>query len=190
MLKKQLFLFCIAGLLLCACGENTSGGASTTNDSTSNPKSASPSSKNEVRSTIKVTIKSGELAGTYEADCREGCTSYGIAGEKVFGNQYSEMGKGPKELSSVQLVVDNVTGDKQTKEFLMTISFGELFTSKGTSYNINTRNEKKDGSGSLDLKYSGSKATVKINGTTKEGIEVDVLIDAHKVITVDNLVEQ
>ena len=189
MLKKFMPPFLGSVLLLAACGENKKpADATTTEDTNATAKTESTTSNETVRSTIKVTIKDGPMAGTYEAQCREGCTSYGIAGEKVFGNQYSETGKGPKELSSVQLIVDDVSGDKQTREFTLTVSLGDWINNKGTAYNINTRNGRKEGSGTLDLKYGGGeKAQVKISGKSKEGPELEVEIDANKLSTMNNL---
>ena len=189
MLKRQFFLYCASALLLVACGENKqSAETSTANDSNATAKTEDNTSSNEpVKSNIKVTIKDGPMAGTYEAECREGCTSYGLAGEKVLGNQYSETNKGPKELSSVQLIVDDVTGDKQTKEFTLTVSLGDWVNNKGTNFNINTRNGKAEGSGTADIKYGSEKAKVKIVGKSKEGPELEVEIDAVKLVTANNL---
>ena len=190
MLKKQLFLFCTSTLLFIACGDNKKAAeTTTTNDSSETAKTdnTEQSSNEPVRSNIKVTVKDGPMAGTYEAQCREGCTSYGIAGEKVLGNQYSETDKGPKELSSVQLIVDDVTGDKQTKEFTLTVSLGDWLNKKGTDFNINTRKGKNEGSGTADIKYAGEKANVKITGKSKEGPELEVEIDAIKLVTPNNL---
>ena len=189
MLRKHLFFLGATVALLTACGDNKKTADAVPNDSATSKVESPSASNKDVLSTIKVNIKNGELAGNYEAACREGCTSYGIAGEKVFGNQYSEAGKGPKELSSLQLIVDDVNGNKQTKEFTMTISFGELFSKEATNYNIHTREGKKEGSGTLDLNYSGDQAVVKINGKTKEGVDVEVQIDAHKVLTMKNLTQ-
>jgi hypothetical protein len=189
MLKTQFFIFCTSAILFVACGENKkSAETATSGDSNATVKTDNNASSNEpVKSNIKVTIKDGPMAGTYEAECREGCTSYGLAGEKVLGNQYSETNKGPKELSSVQLIVDDVAGDKQTKEFTLTVSLGDWVNNKGTNFNINTRNGKTEGSGTADIKYGGEKAKVKITGRSKEGPELEVEIDANKLVTANNL---
>ena len=192
MLKKLFFPFSVLVILFISCGENKKTGETTSsNDTTTTSKEESSApAAGAVKSNITVTIKDGPMAGTYEAVCREACTSYGIAGEKIFGNQYSETNKGPKELSSVQLIVDNVTGDKQTKEFMLTVSIGDWVNNKSTNFNINTQNGKSDGSGTLDLKYSGEKATVKIAGKSKEGSDIEVLLDANTVLTPENLIKE
>ena len=188
MSKKYLFLFLAPALLLLACGSNKNEATAETKDSASAPSEQSSNVNKAALSNIKVTIKNGEMAGTYEAVCKEGCTSYGIAGEKILGNQYSETGKGPKELSSVQLVVNDVTGDKKTNNFTLTVGFGDLMSTKYTSYNINTNNgTTNDGSGTADIKYSSDKAVVHVTGNTKDGVGLDVLIDANKVVTMGNI---
>ena len=190
MLRKSFFLFLGSSLLIVACESNKKEATATQSDSVSTSPSQQSSNANKpALSNIKVTIKNGEMAGTYDAVCRDGCTSYGIAGEKVLGNQYSETGKGPKELSSVQLVVNDVSGDKQTKNFTLTVGFGDLLGQMVT-YNINTNNgTTNDGSGSADIKYSNDKANIHVTGTTKGGIGLDVVIDAAKVLTTSNMAQ-
>lgn len=194
MMKQSTLLLAATVLLLASCSDNTqqANATATTETTTEAPAADKPADNTDkaVRSTIKVTIGSGDMAGTYEAQCREACTSYGIAGEKVLGNQYSEDGKGPRELSSVQLIVDDVTGDKKTDEFTVTVGFGELFGKTTKTYNINTRNGNQQGSGTLDLQYSGGKATVKIKGTSKEGVPLDLVIESNKVTTPENLLSE
>lgn len=127
------------------------------------------------------------MAGIYSAICKDACCSWGIAGNNVFGNQFSETGKGPKELSSVQLIVDDVTGNKSTNEFTLTVGFGELFGKDSKSFNIDTRNGHKKGSGTLDLQYSGDKATVSIKGVSAEGPSIDLKMECNKITTMKNL---
>jgi hypothetical protein len=127
------------------------------------------------------------MAGTYSATCKDGCCSWGIAGENVFGNQYSETGKGAKDLSSVQLIVDNVKGNITTKEFTLTVGFGELFGKDTKTFNIDTRQGRSKGSGTVDLQYSGDKATVTIKGVSGEGPSIDLKMECNKVMTTKNL---
>jgi hypothetical protein len=186
--KKSLLIGFAAIVLLASC--NNSGqttNASKTTDSNSTEATMSSSNESAAKSTIDVTITGSDMNGSYNAVCKEGCCSWGIAGDKVFGNQYSETGKGPKELSSVQLIVDDVTGNKSTKEFTLTVSFGELFGKDSKSFNIDTRKGKSKGSGTLDLQYSGDKATVTIKGTSAEGPAIDLKMECNKVMNPNNL---
>ena len=187
----QIKNFVFAGLMatvLLSCNDNKDGGTNETAGSdTSETKSQTDNANSAVRANIDVTITGGDMAGTYSAECKDACCSWGIAGENVFGNQYSETGKGPKELSSVQLVVDGVTGNKSTKEFLLTVSFGELFGKDSKSFNIDTRPGHKEGSGTLDLQYSGEKAVVTIKGVSAEGPSIELKMNCNKVMTMKNL---
>jgi hypothetical protein len=184
MFKQRLLALAAAfSIFVAACGGSDTKSASETSTGSGQASSASDSDKPE-KATISVTITGGDLAGSYSTVCKDGCCSWGIAGENVFGNQYSETGKGPKELSSVQLIVNDVKeGSKSTKEFTLTVSFGELFSDEGKSFNIDTRNGASQGSGTLDLQYSGNKATVTIKGVSKEGPSIDLKMECSKVMT-------
>ena len=164
---------------------------SANNSSSSDSTQATASTETNASSgkeTINVIITGGDMNGTYSATCKEGCCSWGIAGENVFGNQYSETGKGSKELSSVQLIVDDVKqGSTSTKEFTLTVSFGELLSKDSKSFNINTRKGNKKGSGTLDLQYSGNKATVTIKGVSAEGPSVDLTMQCSNVMSPTNM---
>lgn len=185
--NKLLLIGFAAIVLLASC--NNSGQTTDASKTDSNSTETTMSSSNEpaAKSTIDVTITGGDMDGSYNAVCKDGCCSWGIAGDKVFGNQYSETGKGPKELSSVQLIVDDITGNKSTKEFTLTVSFGELFGKDSKSFNIDTRKGKSKGSGTLDLQYSGDKATVTIKGTSAEGPAIDLKMECNKVMNPNNL---
>src|SRR5262247_3370376 len=159
--KDLLYGAAIALLLATSCNntdKNSKTASSSDTTSATNDQSSTANTTSE-KANINVTITGGDMAGSYSATCKDGCCSWGIAGENVFGNQYSETGKGAKELSSVQLIVDNVKGNVSTKEFTLTVSFGELFGKDSKSFNIDTRKGRTQGSGALDLQYSGDKAT-------------------------------
>jgi hypothetical protein len=192
-MKRNSLLSLLATIILfVSCGENKNIDSTTVSQEKKEeqPKPAPAKASGEARSTIRLTITGDAMAGTYDAVCTEACCSYGIAGDKTFGNQYSVTGKGPKELSSVQLIVDNVTGNKSTKEFLLTVSFGELFTKDSKSFTINTRNDYAHGSGTLELQYSGEKAEVHIKGTSKEGAQIDLQMECNKMVTPENLLKE
>lgn len=188
MRNRNLLTGFVALVLLASCNNNSGKSSeSATSDSATETKTTNSTDGSAVRSTINVTITGGDMNGNYTADCKEACCSWGIAGDKVFGNQYSETGKGPKELSSVQLIVDDVTGNKSTKEFTLTVGFGELFGKDSKSFNIDTRNGKNKGSGDLDLQYSGDKAVVTIKGVSAEGPSIDLKMECNKVMNPNNL---
>jgi hypothetical protein len=186
-IKKSLFVGFSALVLLSACNNNAkTADASKTPDSGA-AKTNAADNESAARSTINVTVSGGDMNGTYSAVCKTGCCSWGIAGDKVFGNQYSETGKGAKELSSVQLIVDDVTGNKSTTNFTLTVGFGDLLGKDSKSFNIDTRGGKNNGSGTLDLQYSGDKATVKIKGTSAEGPAIELTMECNKVTNSSNL---
>ena len=187
--KTLLSLGVTAIIFLASCNGNKENNASdaTLPDSSQMETKTTKTDDAPVKANINVTVTGGDLDGSYSAVCRDGCCSWGIAGEKIFGNQYSETGKGPKELSSVQLIVDDVKDNKSTKEFTLTVSFGELFSDKGKSFNINTRQGKKEGSGTLDLQYSGNKAVVTIKGVSKEGPAIDLKMECNNVMSPTNM---
>lgn len=190
MQNKKLLPLAAALMLLAACNANNNAPNTPATDSPKTETTPSQSNASEVRSNINVAITGGDMNGTYTAVCRDACCSWGIAGDKVFGNQYSETGKGQKELSSVQLIVDDVTGDKSTGEFTLTVGFGELFGKDSKTFNIDTRNGHKKGSGTLDLQYSGEKAVVSIKGTSAEGPAIDLKMECNKVMNPNNLLSQ
>ena len=190
--KQCIALFLLA--TLAGCGDNkTSGSTTTTTTSASGdntaPAAATPSGKAPTAK-VHVVVTGGQHEGTYDAVCPTACCSYEIAGDNIFGNQYSETGKKPNELSSVQLVVNDVTGNKTTSEFLITVSFGDMLKGDMVSYTINTQDGRKEGSGTLDLKYANNQGTVQIKGKTKEGVELDVTLNCNKVYTAQMLTDE
>src|SRR5688500_17228068 len=128
MFFKQRIAFLFVMATLAACGDNKSADTTSTTETTTQQEAA-PETKSQSdkapTAAVHVVVTGGPHAGTYDAVCKTACCSYEIAGEKIFGNQYSETGKNANELSSVQLVVEDVAGNKTTNEFLMTVSFGD-----------------------------------------------------------------
>lgn len=183
---QKLFTLSFIALLSIGCGNDNSGQNGNEKDTASNAVETTEADNNAKSegANIRLIVTGGDMAGTYEAVCKTTCCSHGIAGKNVFGTQYSEEGKGPKELSSVQLMIGDVTGDKTTDEFLVTVSFGELFGDNTKSYTIQTSDfysntYKKQGSGTVDLKYSKPKSTVKLKGRTADNVEIDLTIECH-----------
>lgn len=188
--KNLLYAATITLLLATSCHNSTeqnSKTASSADSAVTKDTQSSSTVEASDKGNISVSITGGDMAGSYSATCKTGCCSWGIAGENVFGNQYSETGKGPRDLSSVQLIVDNVKGNTNTKEFTLTVGFGELFGKNSKTFNIDTRGGRNKGSGTLDLQYSGDKATVVIKGVSGEGPSIDLKMECNKVLTTKNL---
>ena len=192
-MRKFLCFALIGWTIFAGCSDETKP-ADETPDSTSSAggNTTTPGGgNNKPRADIRLTLTGGAFAGTYNATCTDACCSYGIAGETTFGNQYSVTGKGDKELSSVQLVVEDVTGDKTTNQFLVTVTIGDFLNPKSTSYTIDTRKKADEkGSGNIDLKYSNNKATVKLVGKTEDGVGIDLTMECFRVLTPTTLLDE
>ncbi|HEY9362713.1 MAG TPA: hypothetical protein VIQ00_05595 [Chitinophagaceae bacterium] len=190
MLKQKLMVILLAAFFASCSNDNKTAGSENTKDSLSEQETTTTAPVSGPHANIKLVITGGEMAGTYEAVCRESCCSFGIAGDKTFGTQYSEEGKGPKELSSVQMIVNDVTGNKTTDEFTVTFSFGELFGADSKSFTINTAKGHNDGSGTLSLEYAADKASVHLQGKTKDGIGLNLEMECHRVATMESIMKE
>lgn len=190
MLKQKLIVILLVAFFAGCSNDNKTAGSETTKDSSGKQETTTAAPLSGPHANIKLVITGGEMAGTYEAVCQESCCSFGIAGDKTFGTQYSVEGKGPKELSSVQMIVNDVTGNKTTTEFTVTFSFGELFTAESKSFTINTAGGHNDGAGTLNLEYAADKATVHIEGKTKDGIGLNLDMECHRVATMESIMKE
>lgn len=187
MLKTLLFMAISLTVLVGCNSDDNNSQAANSSDST-----AAEGSENAIGvqssaagANIKLVVTGGDMAGTYEATCSSTCCSHGIAGENVFGIQFTGEGKGEKELTSVQLMAGDVTGNKTTKEFLVTVSFGDVSDAKRKSYTIQTSkfyNIKKEGSGTLDIEYTDTKSKVKLQGKTSDNVELDLTVECHSTM--------
>lgn len=169
------FFFLIAAAALAAGCNSTA--AKTDNTATSGePARSGASGRNGTE--IMVTLTGGPNAGTYHASSKESSCSMGLTGEKSFGNQYSETGKGDKELSSVQVIADDYDEAKKgTAKFTTMIQFGKLLS--GASYNLNP--DKGDGTGTLTITESGSGRTATIEGKTKDGVGIKAVVTCNTI---------
>jgi hypothetical protein len=101
----------------------------------------------------------------------------GLTGKNSFGNQYSVDGKNDNELSSVQMIIDDVDSAKKgTNKFMFTVSFGKLF--QGKSYEI----KENSGSGIATFSESGDTKTVTVEGKTKDGVGISATITCNSII--------
>ena len=135
--------------------------------------------------TIHLEVTGGPHAGSYHVRLNQPTCSYGLAGEKMWGNQYSIDSKDPKEFSSLQLMVpDAPAAAKGTSAFLITASFGPLFDNAGRSYEINTLADtrKKEGKGTISIDDRGSTGKVTFDGTTAAGVGLKGTIECKTLI--------
>ena len=136
--------------------------------------------------TITGKITGGPHAGTFSATSAEPTCSMGLTGPKSFGNQYSVGGKADNEFSSLQLLVDDYEAAKKgTDRFYVKIAFGKRLV--GKKYEIsgsdNSMAGKKQGSGKLTIKESGSVKTATFTGKTSDGIEITATLVCNSVVT-------
>lgn len=189
MRKLASIVFAIS--LISCNNSSTSNTATSSGDSsaasTSTKTTASESNSGDVASIIKVTVTGGPHAGTYTVTSKETTCSMGLTGDKSFGNQYSENNKGDKELSSLQLIVNNADEAKAgTSKFMVTVGFGKLLG--GDSYTIDgTKEDHKKGSGTAKLTESGKDKTVDIDGTTADGVHITATLTCKSVMTANGV---
>jgi hypothetical protein len=144
------------------------------------------SSPAAVGSTITGKITGGPNAGSFSATSADPTCSMGLTGPKSFGNQYSVGGKADNEFSSLQLIVDDYEAAKKgTDKFYVKVAFGKRLV--GKKYEINGSDNsmagKKQGSGKLTIKESGSTKTASLSGKTADGIEINVTLVCNAVVT-------
>ena len=141
-------------------------------------------SKDE-HSVIHLEVTGGPHAGTYDVRVNQPTCSYGLAGDKVWGNQYSITSTDAKEFSSLQLMVPNSPGaSKGTGAFILTAAFGPLFDNAGRSYEINTLPDtrKKEGKGTVTVEDEKTKGKVTFDGTTAAGVGLKGTIECKTII--------
>ena len=129
------------------------------------------------KASATVNISGGPNAGKHEITVGRGGCSAGLTGKNSFGTQISgAKDPNPKKLDSVQL---DLPDRSKPNEFRMTVGFGSILN-RGAEYTIDTRAKK--GNGGLTLADNGSTASVKVSGTTAEGVKLDVAIDCKSVL--------
>jgi hypothetical protein len=177
----KVLIFLATSLFLFACNNS------------SNTKNVSPAattgsaSPNQFASEISVTLTGGPNAGTYHVNSKDPTCSEDLTGKNSFGNQYSENGKKDNELSSLQLVINDIDSAKNgTNNFFLTIAFGSLL--HGKSYIINSgstaMSSKKSGSGKATLTSSGGTRTVVIEGKTDDGVGISATLKCNSLVNI------
>ena len=176
--------------LLLSCNNN--GNKSKTDlekeisNTTTSPNPTENAGNNSTGSEISVTLTGGSNAGTYTATSADPTCSEGLTGDKSFGNQYSAKGKADNELSTVQLIIDNKDDAKNgTNKFSLQVGFGKILG--GKSYQINSGDNSKAGSGTATLTESGSTKTVVVEGKTSDGVGISATITCHHIMTANGV---
>lgn len=166
-----------------ACSSKESATADSTGTSAGSA-SASSASSGASKGKIHLEVSSGANAGTYDVEMKDAGCSYGLAGEKAWGNQYSIDTSDPKQFSSLQMVVpDAKAAANGTSEFQMTVQFGPLFGNGGASYDVSTRPgaARKGGSGTVTVQDQGNTGKVTFDAKTAEGVGLKGTIDCESV---------
>lgn len=176
------------GLVLAACG----AGGDKASDSAGGEGSPSvqASTGGGTATTIHLVVAGGPHGGTYDAKSSDITCSYGLAGEGVWGNQYSVTGKKPNEFSSLQLIAPQAAGG--TDKFLLTVGFGELMEPEQgyTEHTINTGvsltgkpdDSKREGSGTITVEDKGKAGKVTFKGKTKDNVALEGTLDCHQMM--------
>jgi len=170
--------------LVAACSTKKSATADSTGAASSSA-ATSGASAGAAKGKIHLEVSGGANAGTYDVEMKDAGCSYGLAGEKAWGNQYSIDTTDPKQFSSLQLVVpDAKAAAGGTSSFQMTVQFGPLFGSGGHSYDVSTRPgaSKKEGSGTVTVQDQGSTGKVTFDAKTTDGVGLKGTIDCQSVM--------
>lgn len=171
--------------LVAACSKKEGAGDDSTATATTSTTAASDASSGGSTGKIHLEVSGGANAGTYDVEMKDGGCSYGLAGDKAWGNQYSINTNDPKQFSSLQLVVpDAKAAASGTKEFQMTAQFGPLFGSGGHSYDVNTRSNtaSKGGNGTVTVQDQGRTGEITFDAKTADGVGLKGTIDCASVM--------
>jgi hypothetical protein len=137
-----------------------------------------------VTESVHVVITGGPMAGTYDATATKGGCSTGANGPGSWGNAFSNVKAGPKEIGALSLIVpDAKAAAAGTKQFLMQLRLGSILQ-QNVSYMIETRPTEKSqqGEGTVKVADAGATGKVTIEGKTKDGIGVTAAIDCKTVV--------
>ena len=134
----------------------------------------------DVKETAHLKVTGGSHAGSFESSSDRGGCSAGLTGPGSFGNQLSSpKDQDPNHFNSLQLIVPN---PKNPSEFFLSVGFGPLLH-RSAEYKVETRTgQKKSGSGSVDVKDTGSTAKVSFHATTADGVKLEGTINCNSVI--------
>lgn len=152
---------------------------------TAQPANAGGSSTNGDVVVVDLVVTGGPKAGTYHGRANDGGCSRGSSEEGAYwGNQFSVVSDDPNEFTSLQLIVQAPTDDiaTGTSSFLTTASFGPILD-PSAEYTINGLPDATgNGSGTVKVADAGSTATITINGTTADGVQLDATIHCNHIL--------
>lgn len=167
-----------------ACSKKEAATSDSTGAAATSSASAGEAAGGAAQGRIHLEVTGGANAGTYDVEMKDGGCSYGLAGDKAWGNQYSVNTNDPKAFSSLQLVVpDAKAAANGTSTFQMTAQFGPLFGEGGHSYDVNTRTDasKKGGNGTVTVQDQGKTGKITFDAKTADGVGLKGTIDCQSV---------
>ena len=170
--------------VVAGCSKKEAATSDSTGAAAPSSASASDASAGTAHGKIHLEVSGGANAGRYDVEMKDGGCSYGLAGDKAWGNQYSVNTNDPKAFSSLQLVVpDAKAAANGTSTFQLTAQFGPLFGAGGHSYDVNTRTDagKKGGSGTVTVQDQGKTGKVTFDAKTADGVGLKGTIDCQSV---------
>ena len=144
---------------------------------------AAPAAAQTVTESVHVVVTGGPMAGTYDATTAKGGCSTGANGPGSWGNAFSNVKAGPKDIGALSLIVpDAKAAAAGTRQFFMQLRFGSILQ-QNVAYTIETRPAEKalQGEGTVKVSDAGATAKVTIDGKTKDGIGVTATIDCKSV---------
>src|SRR6185436_16395225 len=100
---------------------------------------AAPAAAQTVTESVHVVVTGGPLAGTYDASATKGGCSSGANGPGSWGNAFTNVKAGPKDVGALSLIVpDAKAAAKGSTQFFMQLRFGSILQ-QNVSYVIETR---------------------------------------------------
>jgi len=176
-------LACVTFVVACKGNEPATGDSTVV--ASASGAAASEAAAGSSMGRIHLEVSGGANAGTYDVEMKDGGCSYGLAGDDVWGNQYSVDAKNPNQLSSLQLVVPNAkAASNGTSEFQLTAQFGPLFGEGGHSYDVNTQKHtaSTSGSGTVTVQDQGKTGKVTFDVKTADGVGLKGTVDCQSVM--------
>lgn len=128
---------------------------------------------------MRVTIRGGPRAGTYEKTSADPTCTVGFAEEGAWGNAASDI-EDSEGLTGIDLIVpDPAAAVEGTRDFLFTAYFDER---TDESNRIHIEPAKGTGSGTVRIEDRGRSGRVSMSGQTGDGVGVEATIDCKQII--------